>query len=253
MATITNFIEGSKEAPFILQCTVRKANASNLNTVKPDETTAILKVDEVFRAPAILGDLKGKLITAKLSKGSVKENQQFVLMARQWQYSSTIAIVETERLTSKIQRDDFRLQIINSHLDFLDMQLQNRISSADVIVSGKVTNVEKVKSKEFHKLEDKAEDWFEAKIFVTSLEKGKLGKIPEISVRFPGVESEKKYAIPKFKIDQEGVWLLHRTTTTNNKKGEKKETFFMAPDPLDFHLLNQLSRIRALLKRTSKI
>ena len=174
-------------------------------------------------------------------------------MARQWQYSSSIAVIETERVVAKIQKNDFKQQIINTHLDFLDKQLEDRISSATIIVSGKVEDVEKVRSKEFHKLEDKAEDWFEAKILVSTLEKGKLGKVPEVNVRFPGMESEKRYGIPKFKKDQEGIWLLHPGSSKNKEKGSNTETYLMAPDPLDFHLLNQLSRIRALTKRLNKL
>jgi hypothetical protein len=250
MATIANFIETSGEAPFVLQCTVTKINASNVVTVKPDETTAIARVDEVFKAPAILGNLKGKLITTKFTKGRVKVGQRLIVKARPWQYSSSIAIVEIERLTPTIQKDLFRQQVLDAHLSFLDQQLETRISSAKIIVSGKVLDVEKVKSKEIYKLEDEEEDWYEATILVSTLEKGKLGKTPEVRVRFPGNASERWYIAPKFHVGQEGIWLLQEGSTRNKAKRRTGESYLTAPDPLDFQSLNQLSRIRTLLRRS---
>ena len=250
MATIANFIETSGEAAFVLQCTVNKINASNVVTVKPDETTAIVRVDEVFKAPAVLGNLKGKLITAKFIKGSVRAGQQLIVKARPWQYSSTIAVVEVERLTSKVQKDLFQQQVLDAHLSSLDEQLETRISSAKIIVSGKVLDVEKVKSREIYKLEDEEEDWYEATILVGSLEKGKLGKRPEVRVRFPGNKSEKWYIAPKFHVGQEGIWLLHEGSTRSKAKSRTAESYLTALDPLDFQLLNQLSRIRTLIRRS---
>jgi hypothetical protein len=250
MATIANFIETSGEAPFVLQCTVKKINASNINTVTPDETTAIVRVDEVFKAPNILGKLKGKLITAKLTKGIAKAEQQLIIMARPWQYSSSIAVVEIDRLTSKVQKDDFQQQLIDADLNLLDRQLESRISSAAIIVSGKVMAVEKLRSADVFKLQDEGKGWYEATILVKSLEKGKLGKTPDVKVRFRGTESERWYATPKFHEGQEGVWLLHESVEKGQRRGRKTESYLTAPDPLDFHLLNQLSRIRAFIKLT---
>src|SRR5262249_35036202 len=158
-------------------------------TAKPDDTTAIVRVDEVFKAPAVLGNLNGKLITAKFTRGRVKAGQQLIVKARPWQYSSTIAVVEVERLTSKVQKGLFQQQVLDARISFLDDQLETRISSAKMIVSGKVLDIEKVKSREVYKLEDDEEDWYEATILVGSLEKGKLGKRPEVRVRFPGNKS----------------------------------------------------------------
>jgi uncharacterized protein YciI len=250
MATIANFVETSGEAPFVLQCTVKKINASNVVTVKSDHTTAIARVDEVFSAPSVLGNLKGKLITVRFTKGGAKVGQRLIVKARPWQYSSSIAIVEIERLTSKVQKDLFRQQVLDAHLSFLDQQLERRISSAKLIVSGKVLDVEKVKSKEIYKLEDEQEDWYEATILVSSLEKGTLGKTPEVRVRFPGNESEKWYIAPKFHVGQEGIWLLHEGSTRSKAKSRTTESYLTALDPLDFHLLNQLHRIRTLIGRT---
>lgn len=225
-------------------------NGSNVSTIRPDETTAVLKVDEVFRAPGVLSNLKGKLITAKLTRGAAKAKQQFVLMARPWQYSKAVAVVETERMVAGIKKDDFRLQIINARLNFLDQQLENRIAAAAIIVSGRVLEVEKIRSREIYKIEDREEDWYEAKILVTSLEKGKLGKVPEVRVRFPGPDSEKRYTAPRFVRDQEGVWLLHAGREKTTPKNRSTELYLEAPDPMDFHLLNQLSRIRTLVARS---
>ena len=250
MATAAKFIEMSGESLFILQCTVQKVNGSNVESIKPDETTAVLKVDEVFRAPEILGNLKGKLITVKLTQGSAKAKQQFILMARPWQYSNAVAVVETERMVSRVRAADFRLEITNAHLSVLDQQLENRIASAVLIVSGKVIDVEKIRSREIHTIQDREEDWYEATILVKSVEKGKLGKVPEVKVRFPGLDSEKRYAAPRFMKDQEGVWLLHTGREKTREKGRSAESYLEAPDPMDFHLLNQLSRIRALVQRS---
>lgn len=252
MTTVTNFIAATGQVPFVLQCTVIKNNASNLSTVEPDETIAILKVDEVFKAPEILGNIKGKSITVKLTNGRVRDGQKFILSGRQWQYSNNIALIEIDRTAAKIEKKDFKEQVINMQLQSLDEEIIERIKAADLIVSGKVLEVEKVKSKEFHKLEDKAEDWFEARTYVLSIEKGKLANQPEVNIRFPGVESEKRYGVPKFKKDQEGIWFLHIGQEKSERGGKNERTgrYFLAPTILDFHLLNQLSRIRALIKKT---
>ena len=247
MATITQFIAATGEAPFVLECTVTKSNASNLSTVNPDETTAILKIDEVYKAPGILGNIKGKSITVKFTKARVKQGDTLILTARQWQYSNNIALIEIDSTKAKVDRKNFREQVLDVQLQTLDKEIKERISAASLVVAGKVLDVEKVKGKEQFKLEDKAEDWFEARIYVISVEKGKLQDKAEVTVRFPGVESEKRYGMPKFKKDQEGIWFLH--TSRDKEGGRNSRPYFMAPTSLDFHLLNQLSRIRALIKK----
>jgi hypothetical protein len=77
-----------------------------------------------------------------------------------------------------------------------------------------------------------------------------LEKTPEIKVRFRGIESERWYATPKFHEGQEGIWLLHESTEASELKARARARYLTAPDPLDFHLLNQLSRIRALIERS---
>lgn len=250
MTSIQKFTDVSGEALFILQCTVKKTKASNLKTVIPDNSTSVLKIDQVFRAPSVLGDIRNKQITVKLMDTRVKEGQQFVLTGRYWQVGSNLALVETERLTTKIDTTAFRQQVTEKHLLYLNSQIENRLSKADMVVAGKITSVEKVRSRERYKLDDKAEDWYEAKIFVTSLLKGRLRKSAETSVWFPGVQSEKRYGIPKFSAGQEGIWILHQKTWQGSGKEGKRENYFAAPDPLDFHLLNQLSRITTLLARS---
>ena len=60
------FADTVRDAPFIFDGIVEKPNAATMPAIA-SEATAIVKVNEVFRAPPAVGNLKGKKITLQLA------------------------------------------------------------------------------------------------------------------------------------------------------------------------------------------
>ena len=91
--------------------------------------------------------------------------------------------------------------------------------------------------------------WWVCVIRVLEVLKGtvtgrKRGGAAEVVTLFAHSTDIVWYQSPKFSERYEGVWLLHRTDSRGNPVPD-----LVSDNPLDFHRLSELDRIRALLER----
>jgi hypothetical protein len=207
------FADTVRDAPFIFDGTVEKPNAATMPAIA-SEATAIVKVNEVFRAPPAVGNLKGKKITLQLAsvKGT-KAGQRATFYATSWMYGDSLALAEVSRETpsrSKSAVSDMRGLVANAELELENLALQRRVEQANFVVTGWVTEIGPVQT-EAPKgpISEHAPDWWWADIHVEHAGKGAL-RTPVLRVLYPNSTDEFWIDAPKFHVGQHGVWLLRK-------------------------------------------
>ncbi len=236
-----------RQARFIFKGTIQKLNAATMSVVPVTDSTAIVKVEQVFQAPETLGDYTDQDITVQLGdpKGA-KEGQQAVFFANSWLYGESIAVVEVGRVAPE-DLTQLRQQIADANRSIADEELQSRVAGAELVVVGKVLKTNPA-PEELRRgpITEHDPDWWEAIIEVESVEKGELPEGPVI-VLFPNSTDEMWIDSPKFEVGQEGLWILQKD------QQEKAWPIMRIPGrtalhPLDFQRKDQRERITALIQ-----
>lgn len=83
----------TSDAAFVFQGTVVAVGAATLPSVSVDDLTAIVRVDQVLRAPEHLEQLVGREITVQLRKRAAAGDVA-VFSADPWLYGDSLAVVE---------------------------------------------------------------------------------------------------------------------------------------------------------------
>jgi hypothetical protein len=233
--------ELTRQSSLIFSGTVKKTNASNVPTVPASPSTAVVHVDEVTHNAGVVADLAGKDVTVELAAGaSVKAKQQAVFYTNIDVYGDTIAVREVgHEPVAPGGTAALRAQATNLTDRAADEKLQKRIAQADLVVAGKVVSVRPHGAPKRVPPSEHDPEWREATIQVSSTAKGQAPA--ELVVVFPNSTDIRWIGTPKFKANDEGVFMLHRTDD------DKLQVHgFTALDALDFQPMAQLDRVRRL-------
>jgi hypothetical protein len=236
-----------RQSRFIFYGTVRELNAATIPAVAAAGRTVIVKIDEVLRAPATLGDFTGQEITVRLSQpGPVRVGQRVVFFTNAWLYGQSIAVLEVGRILPRGDTSGLRRQISDAAQRIADQDLRDRITRAELVVAGKVSATRPAPEPARRRpITEHDPDWWEATIEVSSVLKGRAPQ-PSVTVLFPNSTDVMWMDAPKFRVAQEGVWILQRD---QKEKGwpVMRIPGYTALDPLDFQPIEQLERIRRLI------
>jgi hypothetical protein len=247
----------SRRASFVFHGRVKAVGKCNLDGVEPDSRMALVQIDEVIVAPPSLGDLTGKTVTVYLeSSRGVKVNDLATFFATGWHYGRNIGVVEIGR--TSMTAADLRHSTIDERLREQDAQLEARIRRADLIISGRVLSTYRTERKDLPGM-DEGVEWWEAEMWVGTVEKGTPPK--DLLIFYPVGGDREWGPVPKCLPGQNGIWLLgpvsepdqvERKPERRGKKAQKKaqEEKLMALDPLDYQAISALPRVQDLLRRT---
>jgi len=245
------------QASFVFRGRIKALGKSNLDGVPPDDRMATVEVKEVVVAPPDLGDLTGKTITVYLTtRQGLRTGSQATFFARNWHVGSSIGVVEVGRTSAPVT--EVRQAVGDTQLHQMDAQLEERLRVARLIVSAKVLSVSRVDDDDMPGIDDGVQ-WWEAAMFVRSVEKGVPP--PDLKCVYPVGGDYEWVAVPKCQPDQEGVWLLRtidevrkpkRGARKPAKRAERSEEYWIAFDPLDYQSLSSLPRLQAMLWRMGK-
>lgn len=234
-----------EESGFIFQGTIKELNSVTMRDVPATEKTIVVEVTKVIRAPDAVGIVPQQVITVMLQKpAQLSRGEEFIFFTNGWLYGQSIAVLELGRM--KIEKNNILFDKINDEVDKLpDRQLQNRIDSAILIVVGKVISAKEIESSGPMRLTEHEPQWWKALIEIESVEKGKYNE-KTLLIAFPNSMDVVWYKAPKFKVGQEGIWILRKDDIK-----ELEEAMYTALEPLDFHPKNNLDRIRKLISSLS--
>lgn len=232
------------QSTFIFDGTVTKLEAATMPAVSVSDNTIVVTIDRIYQTPEFLGDYTGREITVLVKNPrSLRAGEQATFFAKGWLLGEGVAVQEVGRL-KRGSVMDLGEQIAAVRQTISDRDLQKRIASADVVVVGKVANVKAVaEPRRPGPITEHDPQWSEANLEVDTVLQGDAS-LRRILVLFPGTLDVAWVHVPKFRVGQEGIWILVR---------DRKLKAYTALDPLDFQPMNQLDRIKDLIKRTKKI
>ena len=226
--------------------------------------TLVVSVDDVLEKPAAVSLVNGDTVTVE-----VKEPSQFhdgtraTFYARGWIFGSGVAVREVgHEMASQSSAGispaaetgvstPTQGELAQVRKEVSDAQLRARIQKADMVVVGRVTAIRPGAMRAAGSrrvLSEHDPDWQEAIIHVESGIKGARDG-EEIVVRFPGSMDVAWHGAPKFKVGQEGTFVLQRDTLSGSPKATlagAEVDAYIAASRQDVLSKNEAPRVRAL-------
>lgn len=253
--------ELARESRFIFRGTVERLNEATMPAVPVNEHTAVVRVDEIIRAPDLLSDLTNQEITVQLREAApMQVRQQALFFTNPWLYGTGIAVQEVGRQEvarrgTEAERSRVREQVASIAQGRPDEALQARLASAVIVVMGRVYNTRPATFAGSPPVTEHDPAWWEALIAVEEVLKGAVPPVaadavqkgapsqPTIVVLFANSQDVVWFQAPKLRPGQEGIWLLHR-----DENIQTRFPVYVVLDPLDAQPKDQLGRIRSLLQ-----
>jgi hypothetical protein len=259
-ATVDDLV---KDATIIFRGSVQKVKAATLAEIEPTPETIVVKVDEVLHGSQAFRDYTGQAVTVQLTAGPVPAvGQNPIFYANSWLSGESLAVKGVARLDKAA---DTAASVARQKAD---KPLRDRLTAAQMVVSGKVTVVRPVppaavaraaadlQGGQTTRVTEHDPDWHEAVVQVARVEKGQLAAAANntVTVVFPASKDVLWYQAPKFQQGQEGMFLLHKTPAipeaaaiVKARSADLPETY-AAPEPNDFLPNDQIEKARTLLR-----
>lgn len=231
--------EMARAAQLIFRGTVQKVGASNLKAIEPAGDTAVVRIDEVLKAPVGLEDFTGREVTVKLRQpGSAKRGERGVFFTRSWLYGESLGLVEVGR--SSGEAGALRSRIAAASQGEREAKIRERLGRAALVVAGKVVETRPAAIQEGFSEHDP--QWWEAVIEVGSVLKGShAGK--RVVLLFPTSSDVAWFEAPKPQVGWNAVWLLHKDGLP-----ELRPDAYTALKPLDLLSRDDEPVVRRLLR-----
>jgi hypothetical protein len=248
--SINDLVQRSR---FIFTGTVVELRAVTVPSITVSDTTIVVRVDELLHYKKLFANYVGKNITVLVKDYKLlKVGDQAVFFTNVSRMGESVAVRAVGY--RKIAKGETapKKQIASALQMMEDRALVERIAGAEFIVVGKVSSVRAAaETLRPHPISEHYPYWREAIIEVESALKGDP-TTARIVVRFPGSDDVAFRSTPKFKVGQEGIWVLRRDLRPGAPKAllEGKETeAYTAQDPRDYLPKSRLERIRQLIKQ----
>src|SRR5437867_2735416 len=130
------------QARFVFNGTVRKLKASTIPDVKGAKLSAIVRVDDVIRAPEALSQYSGHDITVDLSgPQKLKTGQQATFYASGWIFGDSLAVQATDYSPVEAAHVTMAAIAADPVANLANHDAKSRFDDAQVVVSGQVVSV----------------------------------------------------------------------------------------------------------------
>lgn len=253
MATQQQIGRYTAQSSFVFVGTVVKLKAATIDGVGTDDT-AVVEVDHVVTAPAMFSAIAGAQITVRFKDlSAVRRGATLTLYCNGWIYGAGMAVdaVGWHEDTGKRQA---AAMVRSAHSTAKDAALSARLDSAELGVVGTVTAVTPREIETTH-ISEHDPGWRDATIKVDEVVKGEPDT-REVTVAFPSSDDVRWHKVPKYTEGQQGIWLLHKAAR-QDARGIAPKVLAAVPSagdaltavhPADFLSLDELGRVKALLK-----
>ncbi len=232
--------EATGQARFVFLGTVVRLNAATEAAIPLASNMAIVRVEDVLRAPPALGEQAGREITVQLREAeAAQEGQRAVFFTNPWLYGDSLAVLEVDRREAQAL-GALREQVQSASQQEDDEALRERLGTSELVVVGTVVNTRPLAQGQTLRGSEHDPQWWEATIAVEAVEKGAL-QDPTVAVVFAASMDVLWFQAPKARVGQDGIWLLHRQPIQ-----DMNVTAYAVVDPLDVLQRDQLARVRRL-------
>jgi hypothetical protein len=231
------------QARFIFKGTVDKLHAASMSSVPVSDRTIVVRVDEVIQSPPMLSGYVGKQVTVQVREGSkLQVGEQIVFHTIGWLYGKGIALQAVDHAPVEDITVSPKQPRVHPAQILRDQDLKEHMARAHVIVVGRVSDIRMAKlAIGSQGISHKNPQWQEASIQVETVLKGRLSQ-QEVVVVFPGSTDIGWHTAPKFRVGQEGIWILNQGET------EGLGQPYFALHPLAFQPKHEINRIKTLLE-----
>jgi hypothetical protein len=240
------------QADFVFNGTVEEVGASTMSSVvAASDRTAVVRVDDLVRAPSTFTGLRGQRITVLLvSPASVQQGEQATFFTNGLAFGRSIAVAEIEhRDVAAIA--GLRAQAAEATDRARETEVTSRITSAECVVEARVAQVRTPTDPAVAEpglpgpMSEHYPDWREALLDVQSVIKGTRPQNPTVLL-FPASIDIMWVNAPKFHAGQEGFWFLHAESVPS-AAARAYPSVYTALDAHDFQPSTQSARIRGLV------
>jgi hypothetical protein len=246
----------ARQSSIVFSGTVSQLGAASFAGVPQSPNTIVVRVNSVLKKPSAISLKKGDNVTVELKDPSgFQQGTQATFYTDGWIFGSGVAVKELGHEFNTGGGAAASGAAPGQNQDQIsDLDLQNRLNSADFVVIGRVTQVRPwnvPKSATPHRVSEHDPDWHEAVIEVRSVLKGGQVKGNKIVVRFPGRNDVAWTRSPKFQKNQQGIFCLNRDQTSGvatKKVGGRQVAVYTCLGHGDSLPLSDAPRVRALLK-----
>jgi hypothetical protein len=226
---------------FIFKGTVRRLASSNVLALASTATTIVVRVDEILKSPKALEGFRGREVTVQLRRATpLKVGQQAVFYTSGLLYGESLAVKEEATLTAPADSKRLATEIAESERQTSEQAIRARVTSAALIITGKVIDVAAVGAEDQsrRRSEHDPELW-RATVAVANVLKGQRAASGQVPVLFAHSTDERWILSPKYTAGQQGIFLLHREQLAPQG--------FSTLHQLDFQPLSQLDLVRRLI------
>lgn len=268
-------------AKFVFVGTVRRTKAATLAglTSKERERTVVVRVDDIVRGPEALLGYAGQEITVQLAKGErVKTGQQAVFYTNGWLFGESMAVKSVGHEPLRAPEAAAAARAVadavpaDPALEAARQQVRQRVDDAQLVISGRVVAVgETAESAARATAATAAADsaptasrpisehdpfWNEAVVEVQNVHKGAAAG-QRVVIRFPASTDVRWRRSPKFRVGQEGLFMLHPDQVTGLPAvGAVADALapagsFTCLDALDFQPADHQQEIETVLATTA--
>jgi hypothetical protein len=268
----------STDVTFLFKGTIREVKAATMAEVPVDKNTVVAMVDQVLEAPATLAKMGGHRVTIRLTgRTKVAVGDELIFHAHGWIFGGSVAVISTKE--EPIRETRAHAALLSRGGDPVahrqNRRIKNRFSTADVVISGRVTMVrippEATSAKRAASRATSAADtpepigpisehtphWREAQIEIDDVHKGEH-KSNTVMIRFPASTDVRWYKAPKFEPGHQGFFMLRKYSdpkapTKGLRKAAKKSAestteHFTALHPADFQPYTQPGGVRRIIE-----
>lgn len=266
MAITKDIKKYAAQSAFIFTGKVIKLKAATMKNIAGSDTI-IMEIINVITAPAMFASVAGQQLTVRFKKlPSLKNGQIITVFSNGWIFGDSIAVdavgYTTETASSARAANtamagtgDTASAVQDAVSKSNDAILKERLDSAELGVVGEVTKVEKTKVEPTH-ISEHNPIWQKATIKVDEVIKGKKST-KQVKVMFPASDDIRWKKTNKYKEGQKGIWMI-QNGKKQSSRGISAKAFASIPPgnnvlttlhQNDFMPLNELSRIKDLLKK----
>ncbi len=226
-----------RSSTVIFRGTVTRVGVSTTSSIPASEHTAVVRVAEVIEASPVLRLKRGEAVTLlALEKPPLRAGQTATFFAAGGEPAALEELGRSDRPAAVL-----RPLLTNAQRAIADEDLQARLAGAALVVIGRVSEI---RGHDPTAVPPSQRDpqWNQARLEVATVLAGSLAE-RAVVVLFPGSSDVAWRSAPRFRVRQDGVWILRLA---------EDGIGFTALDPLDYRPLTDMPRVRRLLKPASR-
>ena len=248
-----------QRSSFVLLATVTQSEGVSVKGIDTSIPTVLLRVDSVVEKPKSIAIADGDQVTMVLKNRELaRMNQRAVFFAESLILSKKLVLREvgSEAIpaTSEVAFLDERKKSIQQlRGELIEADLKNRVKASDMIVVGRVVSVRgltlRAGGPRPGPISEHTPNWKEAVIKVSQGIKGAEAD-QEVIVHFAQSMDVAWFKAPKFKVGQEGTFLLQLDKSSGTPKAMHSGKEVSAYSAMDFRSIlakGEAAKVKKLL------